>query len=335
MRLIVGVLLFLAPLSIFGQNDSIWMKSNDLLVGEIKDMSKSVVTFKTPYSDKDFKIDFDEIARFSTQNLYVINLTDNSRHTGTIKSGGSEKLQIHYFGTLVREIEIQEIVLLSEIDQKFWKRFTGAIDFGLNVAKTNNNVQITSSANLKYTDDHYNFTASFSNLLSDQDNVDRIERREFGLMARRFIKKWYVEADLNYLSSTELGIKNRINPGVGAGMALIITNKLYWAAGGGINYNIEEYFDATQDKESQELKILTQFEMFNFGDLSLLTKVAGYPSLSESGRFRLDYNLTFKYDLPFEFYIKTDFTLNYDNQPPVGGSESDYTLSSGFGWELK
>ncbi|MFT5824461.1 MAG: hypothetical protein ACI8ZM_005729, partial [Crocinitomix sp.] len=32
---------------------------------------------------------------------------------------------------------------------------------------------------------------------------------------------------------------------------------------------------------------------------------------------------------------KTDFTLNYDNQPPVGGSESDYVLSSGFGWELK
>jgi hypothetical protein len=335
MKLIIGLLLFLVSFSIFGQNDSIWMKSNDILVGELKSLSKSVVTFETDYSDKDFKIDYDKISRFSTENYFVVNLTDNTRQTGKIKSVEGEKLQIWSGDVLIRELDIQEIVYLSEIDRKFWNRFTGAIDFGLNIAKTNNNVQITSSANLKYSDDHYNFTVSFSNLLSDQDSVERIERREFGLMARRFIKKWYVEVDLNYLSSTELGIKQRINPGIGAGKTLITTNKLYWAAGGGINYNIEEYFDASQDKESQEIKLLTQFEMFNFSDLSLLTSIAGYPSLSESGRFRLDYNLTFKYDLPFEFYIKTDFTLNYDNQPPVGGSESDYVLSSGFGWELK
>jgi hypothetical protein len=336
MKLIAGLLLFLIPLSIFGQKDSIWMKNNDILVGELKSLSKSVITFETDYSDKDFQIDFDEISRFSTQNLFVVNLTDNSRHTGKIQSVEAGKLQIWYGDVKIRDLDIQEIVFLSEIDRKFWKRFTGAIDFGINVAKTNNNVQITSSAKLKYSDDHYNFTTSFSNLLTDQDSVARIERKEFGISARRFIKKWYVEADLNYLSSTELGIKNRINPGLGAGRTLITTNKLYWAAGGGLNYNIEEYFDdVSQDKESVELKILTQFEMFNFSDLSLFTTVAGYPSLSEKGRFRLDYNFTFKYDLPFEFYIKTDFTLNYDNQPPVAGSESDYVLSTGFGWELK
>jgi len=335
MRLLVGVLLFLVPLLTFGQNDSIWMKSNDLLVGELKSLSKSVVTFKTPYSDKDFQIDYDEISHFSTQNLFVTNLTDNSRHTGKIKTNGPGKLQIWYADTLIRSLDIQEIIYLSEIDQKFWKRFTGAIDVGFNLAKTNNNVQITSSGNLKYSSDKYISTFTFNTLISDQDNVDRIERTEFGLMGRRFLQKWYVEADLNYLSSTELGIKRRLNPGLGAGRTLITTNKLYWAAGGGVNYNIEEYFDTSQDKRSIEAKIITQFDMFNFSDISLLTKIAGYPSLSESGRFRLDYNLTFKYDLPFEFYIKTDFTLNYDNQPPEAGSESDYVFSTGIGWELK
>jgi len=297
-------------------------------------LSKSVITIETDYSDKDFQIDFDKISRFSTQNLFVVNLTDNSRLTGKIKSVESGKLQIWYEDALIREVGMQEIVYLSEIDQKFWKRFTGAIDIGFNLAKTNNNVQLTSSGNVKYSSDDFNSTFSFNTLISNQDNVDRIERKEFGLMGRKFLKNWYVEADLNYLSSTELGIKNRINPGLGAGRNIILTNKLYWAAGVGLNYNIEEYFDATQNKESVEAKLLTQFEMFNFSDLSVLTKVAGYPSLSEKGRFRLDYNLTFKYDLPYDFYIKTDFTLNYDNQPPANASSSDYVLSTGFGWEL-
>jgi len=334
MRLFVAILFFLTSFSIFGQNDSIWMKNKDVLVGELKSLSKSVVTFKTVYSDQDFQIDFDEMSHFSTQNLFIINLTDNSRYTGVIKSVEPEKLQIWYATTLIREIDIQDIVFLSEIDKKFWKRFTGAIDIGFNLTKTNNNVQLTSSGNLKYSSDKYHGKFSFNTLVSNQDNTERIERNEFGLMGRKFLKKWCIEADLNYLSSTELGIKSRVNPGIGAGRAVITTNKLYWAAGGGLNYNIEEYFDATQNKQSLEAKFLTQFELFNFSDLSLFTKVAGYPSLSENGRFRLDYNLTFKYDLPYDFYIKTDFTLNYDNQPSANGNGTDYVLTSGFGWEL-
>ncbi len=292
MRLTVGILIFLISFSIFGQNDSIWMKNKDVLVGELKSLSKSVIILKTPYSDKDFHIDFNEVSRISTRNLFVVNLTDDSRHTGTIKSLESGKLQIWYATTLIREIDMQDIVFLSEINKKFWKRFTGTIDIGFNLAKTNNNVQLTSARNLKYSSDNYNSTFSFNNLVSDQDNVDRIERIELGLIGRRFLKNWYVEVDLNYLSSTELGITSRINPGLGAGRNIIITNKLYWASGGGINYNIEEYVDLTQNRESLEAKLLTQFEMFNFSDLSVFTKVS--PSLSEKGRFRLDYTLTFK-----------------------------------------
>jgi hypothetical protein len=55
-------------------------------------ISKSTVSFGADYSAKDFQIDFDEVSHFSTQNLFVINITDNSLHTGTIKSVGPGKL---------------------------------------------------------------------------------------------------------------------------------------------------------------------------------------------------------------------------------------------------
>ena len=334
MRFTVSALFFLIALLSFGQNDSIWMKNKDVLVGELKSLNKSVISYKTSYSDKDFQIDYNEVSRFSTQDLFVVYLTDNSHYTGTIKSTGPGKLQIWYAGALIRGIDIQEVVLMSEINQKFWKRFSGALDIGFNLAKTNNNVQLTTAGNLKYSSDKYQSTFSFNTLNSDQDNVERIDRKEFGFTALRFLEKYYVSADLNYLSSTELGIRNRISPGLGAGRTLITTEKLYWMAGVGINYNIEKYFDPTQDKESVEAKIATQFEMFNFSNINVFTSATGYPSLSEKGRFRLDYKLTFKYDLPYDFYIKTDFTLNYDNQPPNNASSSDYVLSTGFGWSL-
>ena len=335
MKHFVIFLISLLPLLTYSQNDSIWTKNNALLVGELKTLSKSVLTLKTSYSDKDFKIDFNEVTKLSTQNLYVINLTDGSRYTGQLKYNSSGKLLIVYANNILRELTIENIIGLSEIDEKFWKRFTGALDVGFNLAKTNNNKQLTFAGNLKYTSDRWNTKFAFNVLYSDQDNVDKIERKEISLSGQRFIEKWFLSVDVAYLSSTELGIKNRINPGFGLGRNIVTTNKLYWLAGVGINYNIEEYFDASLNKESTELSLLTQFEMYNYEDLSLFTKVLGYPSLSEKGRFRLDYNLVLKYDLPLDFYIKAEFTLNYDNQPAIEGNYSDYVFSSGIGWELK
>ena len=73
------------------------------------------------------------------------------------------------------------------------------------------------------------------------------------------------------------------------------------------------------NKESTELFISSRFNMFDFKDLSLDTNVDFYPSISERGRIRVDYNLNVKYDLPYDFYVKTSFQFNYDNQPPAIG----------------
>ena len=74
--------------------------------------------------------------------------------------------------------------------------------------------------------------------------------------------------------------------------------------------------------------------MFNMGDLSLLTSLYVFPSLTESGRIRSDFKFDLKYDLPLDIYIGVGYTLNYDNQPVEGASESDYVFQTTVGWEL-
>ncbi len=73
--------------------------------------------------------------------------------------------------------------------------------------------------------------------------------------------------------------------------------------------------------------------MFDYKDFDLNTAVDIYPSMSESGRWRVDYRLDLKYDLPLDFYVKTGITLNYDNRPTAGASDSDYYWKLAFGWE--
>lgn len=80
--------------------------------------------------------------------------------------------------------------------------------------------------------------------------------------------------------------------------------------------------------------ISTFLNIYDVEDFDLNTDLKFYPSLSEKGRIRTDYNLTLKYDLPLDFYIKLGFSLNYDNKPAISGNEVDYIFTSGFGWEF-
>jgi hypothetical protein len=59
----------------------------------------------------------------------------------------------------------------------------------------------------------------------------------------------------------------------------------------------------------------------------------GYKGFTDNGRYRADTNLDVKYDLPFDLFIRLGFSLNYDNEPAVNASETDYVLRTGIGWE--
>ncbi|MCD4736473.1 MAG: hypothetical protein K8R53_10540 [Bacteroidales bacterium] len=84
---------------------------------------------------------------------------------------------------------------------------------------------------------------------------------------------------------------------------------------------------------SQTDSIVFNNNNYIVGDLDLLTKIILFPSITESGRWRSDFNFDVKYDLPLDFYIKAGITLNRDNRPVEGASETDYVIHTGFGWE--
>ena len=187
-----------------------------------------------------------------------------------------------------------------------------------------------------YVGKKWNFNASYGNTINNQDKVDMTKRVQADLDAQRlFVNDFFGIAQVSFLSNTEQALKGRTTGLLGVGKYIVRTNKLYLGLRTGLNYNIETYFDPTLDKNSMEVNLGTGLNMFDFNDFNLSTDIIGYYGLTESDRFRVDYSINLKYDMPWDFYIKFDFSLNYDNQPADTGSEFDYVFNSGFGWELK
>jgi hypothetical protein len=317
----------------YSQIDSLVFGNGNKIYGNIKGMDRGVLTMETDYSDSDFKIEWEKIKEIYTHKL-LISLENGEKFIGNLYYDGEYQAVIQMNEGLELPVNISEIVFLNDVKDKFADRFSASIDLGFNLTKANNLQQLSSRANLGYETPKFNITTSLNVIRSTQDNVDEIERDEINLsLYYLFPKKLFAVYSSTFLSSTELQIQARINNQLGLGYFLIKNNQAFWSAKLGANRNLESFEVDSLDRNSWESFLATELNLFDIGDLSFRTKITMYNGLTRTDRIRLDGTADIKYDLPLDFYIKGGFTINYDNQPAEGASDSDYVLQTGFGWE--
>ena len=334
-KLILFFLITIYARVAIAQKDSVIFNNGNYIMGEVKTMDHNVLKLETSYSDVDFAIEWNGIKEIYTQSSFLITLTDGSRYTGTLKSSEPGKLTIKTDDSKEIVVNTYDIVILDDIDLGFWKQVYASVDFGFDLTKANHFKQISMRGNIGYIAKFWQIDLNYNSIKSTQDNVDDIKRNEGGATFKYFLPHdWYPLISLDFLSNTEQDLDMRNTGKIGMGKYVIHTNKTYWGFSLGANYNNENYITATTpDRKSWEGFMGTELNFFNVGDLSLLTSLIAYPSFTESGRWRTDFKFDMKYDLPLDFYIKLGYTLNFDNQPAVDASKSDYVLNTGFGWE--
>mgnify|MGYP003114230412 CR=1 FL=1 len=319
----------------FSQNDTIVLKNGNVLFGEIKKLRSGILTMETPYSDSDFTIDFSDVTEIKVQKSCFIILTQGRRRTGFILPSVPSKFSFKSETHGIEVFNLYQLIFLDEISESFWNRFNGNIDLSYNLTKANNSSQFTIGGGLDYRGAKWISSLNITALDSKQDNAEEIQRTDINAEIQRILpKNWYLLGNLSHLSNTEQALEGRYAIRSGLGRYLVLSNKLSWGLNAGLNYNIENFSDGTLSKESTELYLGTQFLMFDFEDLDLNTNINLFPSLSEKGRWRIDYSLDIKYDLPWDFYIRTGLQFNYDNQAALTGSDFDYIFTTGFGWKF-
>jgi hypothetical protein len=246
----------------------------------------------------------------------------------------SSKVTIHDDAGNTHDYPISVIVNLKSLKDKFWDNVHASLSLGYSLTKAQALQQFTSRSSIGYVSEHWAADATYNNLRSTQDDVEDVRREDGGVTLNYFLPKdWYVPVSVTFLSNTEQKIDLRLLSKVGIGKYLIHKNKAYWGFSAGANANYEVYSDESEGGTSWEGFIGTEANLFDIGDLSLLTRAVAYPSITESGRLRADFVFDFKYDLPLDFYVQLGLTVNYDNHPVEGAPDTDYVFQTTFGWK--
>ncbi|MCG8309395.1 MAG: DUF481 domain-containing protein [Cytophagales bacterium] len=320
----------------YAEPDSLIFTNDNYMVGEVKTMNKGVLMAETSFSDKDFAIEWEGIKEIYCTTFFLITLSDGRRFNGTISTSGPGTLKILEEDGSETEVAHNEIVFMDDVDRGFWSQLYASIDIGLDLTKANNFRQVSMRSTLGYRAQRWTLDGTFNTLNSSQDETEDIKRTDGGVGFVYFLPKdWYLVTSVDFLSNTEQKLDLRTTTKAGLGKFVLHTNRKYWGFNGGLNYNNEDFSSADSDRNSLEGFLGTELNLFDIGDLSLFTKLVAFPSFTESGRWRADFNIDTKYEMPFDddFYIKIGLTFNYDNRPVAGASDTDYVFHSGFGWE--
>jgi len=303
-------------------------------VGEIKFMERGVLTIETDFSDSDFKIEWDKVQFIKSQERFFISISDDLPIYGRLESTSNSMVKIISEDGEAREYDINNIVMLLPVEETFGDRFNASIDLGFSLTKANDLRQYTSRSNIGYKAEKWTSEANFNALRSTQEEADTIRRAETGIIFRYLVyRNWYITASISLLSNTEQKLDMRNNWKLGIGKYFIHTNQSHWGGRIGINRNIERFTSETPDRNSWEIYLGSELDLFDIGDLSMYTNILAFRSVTEAGRWRMDGSFDAKYDLPLDFYIKAGISFNYDNQPAIGASDWDYVIQTGFGWE--
>jgi putative salt-induced outer membrane protein YdiY len=332
--------LFLAlalSFSVFGQQpDSLILSNGNIINGEAKSMDRGVLTYDADYADSDFKIDWDKVSEIYTSTKFLFTLSNGDRYNGHLETDSSGKIVIVTEDGNRIATDKNDIVFMDDMDEGFWSQLYASIDIGIDLTKANNFSQISMRSIVGFDAKRWGTQLSYNSLYSSQDNVENIRRVDGGARFNYFLPRdWYPLIDWSFLSNTEQKLDMRNLLKLGMGKYLVHTNRSYWGFQAGANYNNENFSLDTDDRESWEAFLGTELNLYDIGDLNLLTNIVVFPSLTESGRWRSDMQFDAKYEMPFDddFYIKIGFTVNYDNRPVEGASETDYVFHTGFGWQ--
>jgi len=326
----------LFSISAKSQHDSLVLKNKNIIIGEIKSLKNGVLTIETDYSDKDFLIEWSGVKEVFSKNRFLITLKNGDRLTGYIISeDDGKKMKIVEDADSEMFTTIEDLVFLKELEKGFWGRVKANIDLGLNLTKANNLKQFNVSSKIAYNADKWASDIYFNMLRASQDSVSTIKRTDATLHYIYYLQHaMFFSSSINFLSNTEQALRLRTTGKLGVGKFFIQTNRAYLAFGGGLSFNNESFFNETESRNSLEIYVGTESKLFDIGDLNFTGSLNIYRSITKSGRWRSDLKVDAKYDLPWDFYIKSNFTVNYDNRSAIPGNYFDYIFALSFGWEF-
>ena len=336
-RVVVALMLLTwAGTATADKTDVVHLRNGDRVTCEIKNLERGRLKVSTDTMSTVY-IEWKEIARITSKELYIIEMEDGSRAQGTLAETATDGELLLQRADGEQAVPMTTIVWLDplKLDEVIVKRWDGSVSAGFDATKANNDTSLSASfdARRRAVDFQLNFSGSVYS--RSQDDADNSLRADFTTFYRGLLEdRWYWAGVGGLERTDELGIDLRSLIGAGYGRFLMQTGRTLWSVTGGLAV-VNEQRAGDQDAETNvEAFLGTDYEFFTYDTpkTTLTTSLTVFPSLTDSGRVRGQLDFGLRRELITDLFVEISLYESYDSDPPEEGENNDWGIVTGLGY---
>ena len=324
----------LAQLDDSGQyTDRIVLKNGDVITGNLKELDRGKLRFKTLTMDTVF-VNWVDIESIDSDKYLRIEQTDGTFNYGVVqKADLSAELVVEDHG---QEVEIPILAVSAiqpiRVKQSFWRRLEGDLSAGIDFKTASDILLINLSSNLRFREEKYELGFNFNWNETSRTEDNNSSRADISGTYTKFLRnRWFWQGLAGLERNEELGLNKRVLAGATAGRYLIQGPTLRLELGAGLVGNWED----RQDGPSQSAEGLISSSLEIFKHTLPVTRLSAsidvFPGITESGRMRVNTNISLRNEVVRSVFWDLTFFSNFDNRPPDGASEEDYGIVTSIG----
>ena len=318
------------------KTDEITLKNGSFIIGEIKKLEAGVLEVST--NDMGYlKIEWVAVGRIQSSQFFDIDTADGSSLTGAMSPAENAGTCTITGPGGPNEVALLDVVRIAELEHTFWSRWSGHTDAGFAYGSANNQNDLTIDNEATYTTESYRLLNTLAGTLSDRDNAERTSRvslvstYQHNLRNRYF---WLTSLDLSRNEELDLDMRAGI---MGAyGRDVLQSSRSRFGLAAGLSANREKYF-LKEGAWNWEALLTARYGLFLFEghETTLTTTLQVFPSLTDSGRYRVEFISSLRRKLVRDFTLALTLEESYDSRPPDATIEkSDMRFRTTIGWSF-
>ena len=176
-----------------------------------------------------------------------------------------------------------------------------------------------------------------NSIISFREDQQTSKRQDLTLTYQKYlVHKWFAATSVGLEQNTELGIQLRAILNAGAGYGIVQSNKDLFYGMLGLSINRENFIEETDGATNLEglVSLNYQFYIYDSPKAKMSTDIVAFPGLTDWGRIRVNYNVTFSWEIIIDLFWELSGYYSYDNKPTSGASSDDYYINTAFKYEF-
>jgi len=337
MALIAALTTISMPAIAADDTDIVIFLNGDRLTGEFKSLERGRLRFKTEATNT-ITIEWDNVAFLKSNQNIQVETTNGARYLGQLSTTSDERRVIVETGSGSIGLDAEHVILMTPIEKRGRDRMDGDISAGYNFAKASEVTTTYLSLDLNYRTEAHIFSLDFDSLFSDSNTNESSQNSSLRLNYTRLLaNRWIAGGFLAFERNDELGLDLRTSIGGGGGRILHQSNNSAVSLFGGLLVSREKVGGSVADENYLEAFAKLTWDLFRYDlqELDLTTSLQIIPNLTDTGEYRAEFEIDFKWEIIEDFFWGLAITDSYDSKAELsGGENNDYGIITSVGWDF-